>query len=120
MKMGDLLFVYGTLRREGGCHGVLNFGATFVTDEYVAGTMYDVGRFPALTLEGDTHIRGEVYRIDNPELPARLDRYEGCPNLYQRRKVRTIYGHDVWVYVFVRPVEGLPVVKSGDWLKEAA
>jgi gamma-glutamylcyclotransferase (GGCT)/AIG2-like uncharacterized protein YtfP len=84
------LFVYGTLRREGPAHRRLD-GARFVATGTIAGTLYDLGRFPGVhrAARARTRVAGEVYEMnvaDAGRMVAALDRYEGP--LFRRARVR--------------------------------
>lgn len=126
-KVGDKVFFYGTLRRDGGRHRVVAAGVKPVeNDDVVLGVLFNVhNRFPALIL-GDAAkhdampIKGEVYEIVDPHVVAAMDQYEGYPHMYLRSQVETLNGHKVWVYAFNQPVDELPVVVSGDWFRRAA
>lgn len=109
------VLVYGSLRKGFGNHYLLEnsrfLGEVKTGPHY---TMYSFGGFPALSLNGDTTIVGEVYEVDE-ETMARLDRLEGYPNFYDRVLIPTEYG-EAWMY-FIHDIdrEALPVVESGDW-----
>jgi len=104
------IYVYGTLRPDKAEADQL---------EKVTGTMYDLGAFPGLVIEGQSVQRVvscEVIEADDDEL-AGLDRYEGYNpddpegSLYLRKAFR-----DGWIYVYNQPYEGRPVVECGDWV----
>lgn len=93
------VFVYGTLKRGGGNHRLLEAsGARFLGNHQIAGTMHDYGAFPAVTLDGSGTVHGEVYEVSTVTL-ERLDRLEGTPSFYQRARVSMSTGMDAWVYV---------------------
>lgn len=106
------VFVYGTLKRGHYNHRLLE-ESEFLGKSVIKGTMYNLGSFPALSLHGNTDIRGEVFAVDEPTM-KRLDRLEGYPDFYDRQKVETSLG-DAWVYTMDER-DGAPVVKSGEWL----
>jgi gamma-glutamylcyclotransferase (GGCT)/AIG2-like uncharacterized protein YtfP len=92
------VFVYGTLRRGGISHTVLD-GARFVRDAMVQGTLYDIdGEYPALMLYGGTRVPGEIWRCPVPML-ARLDRFEGVDTGLFRRVGLRVDGNACWTYV---------------------
>ena len=115
--MTNLVFVYGTLKRNyGNYHRCLEpYGAKFLgcavtaTGGYV---MQDTG-FPILwqeepALEYLGRARGEIFEV-NDEALARCDRLESHPNMYRREKrefvLRTVNGHrsktvEAWVYLW--------------------
>ena len=92
----------------------------------VRGCLLDIGRYPGLLLQGEQEIVGELYRLDDAragELLEVLDRYEGAldePPLFRRvaAVARDSDGRAVeaWIYVWARPAEGFPIIRSGDWL----
>lgn len=93
----NLVFVYGTLKKGFGNHGVLNPGSQFICKDRIRGwDMYSLGGFPAIT-EGTGEISGELYSVDEKVL-ARCDILEGYPNFYDRMIVRTASGMRAWVY----------------------
>jgi gamma-glutamylcyclotransferase (GGCT)/AIG2-like uncharacterized protein YtfP len=94
---GVHLFVYGTLRSGGGAAGLLR-GCRLVGTGSVAGTLYDLGAYPALVLDGGGPVEGEVWRCPAASLD-RLDEYEGVPGgLYLRVRV-VAGGTECWTYV---------------------
>lgn len=123
------LFVYGTLRAAAG-HPMqrhLRQHAHWLGAGQVAGRLYDLGRYPGLV--PDTRaglVQGDVYRLRYARtLLNILDHYEECaarmpqPREYRREPVQIQWKHRrlwAWVYVFNRPVAGLPAVRGGDYL----
>ncbi len=63
---------------------------------------------------GNGTVHGEVYRIDNATL-AELDALRTGGGEYARQLIQTPYG-SAWMYVYQRPVDGLKLIESGDWL----
>src|SRR3990167_5214447 len=81
----DLEFVYGTLKKGYSNHVLLK-EAKFICDGYACGTrMLDLGSFPAF-IEGNFENRGEVYEV-SPDILSFLDRLEGHPHFYERKKI---------------------------------
>lgn len=78
MPAGDLLFVYGTLRR-GGSNDIARLApdAVFVSIARMRGRLYDVnGRWPSLVLDDNAGwVTGEIYRVPQDAWPA-LDALE--------------------------------------------
>ena len=112
----QLVFVYGTLRREEEHHGLLT-GAlmlgNMLTDAIF--TMYDMGEYPAVIQDGESTIVGEIYEIST-EILARLDELEEYPDYYQRLHIDTPYGK-AWIYVLTgTPAACIRVIDSGDWV----
>mgnify|MGYP003578955254 CR=1 FL=1 len=128
----DLLFVYGTLRRDSptGAHQKYLTGAEFIAHAQVYGKLYRVSYYPALVLEenpDDVHrVSGEVYKLANADQLSALDAYEECdyPALpdqeYQRKRheVITTAGEklQVWIYAYQHSIAHLPLIESGDFL----
>jgi len=97
-------------------HPVLARGATFLGEASVAGRLLDLGRYPAL-VAGAGRVKGELYRLDDPELLPVLDREEGynfqrsimIVTLARGRRVRA------WVYRYRGPRERAVPVPHGDY-----
>jgi gamma-glutamylcyclotransferase (GGCT)/AIG2-like uncharacterized protein YtfP len=87
------IFVYGTLKKKHGNHGVLG-NSTFLGEAVTNSkefTMYD-GGFPFVSdypndPDNAGSIVGELYETDNKSILANLDRLEGVPSLYVKREV---------------------------------
>jgi len=110
------LFAYGTLMRGYGLHAVLARGATAMGEGTVRGRLLDLGRYPGL-IDGAGRVRGEVYRLDDPELLPVLDREEGY-NFVRRRGVVTLAdGRRVraWLYRYRGPRERARPIPDGDY-----
>lgn len=125
------LFVYGTLRSDAGgpMHRLLAGGARRIGPATAPGTLYDVGPYPAAVPSSAGRIRGELLALNPPAaaLLAALDAYEGfipadpAASLYVRTSitVQTEDGRDAasWIYWYARPVDGLRLIPSGDWMR---
>nr|WP_276510222.1 gamma-glutamylcyclotransferase family protein [Longimicrobium terrae] len=125
------MFVYGTLRpdADGPMHRLLAYAARRVGPATAAGALYDVGPYPAAVPSAAGRIRGELLALNPPAAPllAALDAYEGfspadpAASLYVRSTVtvRLDDGGDAasWVYWYARPVDGLKLIASGDWMR---
>ena len=131
------LFVYGTLRSDAGgaMHTRLMHGVRRVGPASIRGRLYDAGRYPAAVASDDAadRITGELYAIDAAAadpLLATLDAYEGIDEAHPALSLfrRTIVAAEredgmrvpAWVYVYNQPVDTLPRVTSGDWLRRAS
>ena len=127
------LFVYGTLRRSPAhpMHELLRERATPLGDARVRGVLYHVAAYPGLVLdERAGWVRGELYRVCDPDVLARLDEHEGAsprdPEPREYRRIRTVAQHldgtehEAWVYEYAWPTAGLPVIASGDFLQPGA
>lgn len=95
-------------------HGVLaksQYLGNHVTDPKY--TMYDMGAYPCITLDGNTAIHGEVYEVDSLR---RTDILEGYPVYYNRTEIETEYG-TAWVYHYY-PNADSKIIESGNWSGE--
>lgn len=118
------LATYGTLMRAFDACKRLEVAdrLSFVSTCYLSGDLYDLGHFPG-AVPGDGSIRGELFRLRDPQVWAVLDRYEGYdPNqetasLFLRRRVKLEAPTDqtAWVYWYNGDPTGHPQVTSGDW-----
>ncbi|MBT2322425.1 gamma-glutamylcyclotransferase [Variovorax paradoxus] len=117
------VFVYGTLR-AGGRNDIARFSPAprHVADAAIAGTLYDLGRYPGAVLGGSGRVVGEVYAI-TPELELQLDLLEEVrpddSGEYIRREVAVQVGAaELACLVYeIQPkrIVGRPVIASGDW-----
>lgn len=127
------LFVYGSLRKgfHNEAYQYIFHYFHFVGDAAVKGLLYDLGPYPAaVPAGGDAKIIGELYEIKNKDeygyALAQLDDYEGVDPLegetqyYRREPVEVFIGdHTIraWIYWYNQPVEGYPLIESGDVLR---
>lgn len=127
--MGQLLFVYGTLRPR--CRHPM---AVFLSSRAVprgeaktAGRLYDLGRYPAAVPSSDPNdwVHGDVFELDGATL-AELDAYEDVespqPSYFGRQLGDVeMTGGDVfqaWIYWFHGPLPPQAVfVASGEYGK---
>ena len=97
------VFVYGTLKRGGSNHGLLQ-GAEFISEsvtlhEYV---LRDNGGFPSMchyAVDDDPavyRVRGELFKITADHLQD-LDWLEGHPSFYYRSPIDLVHGK-AWAY----------------------
>jgi gamma-glutamylcyclotransferase (GGCT)/AIG2-like uncharacterized protein YtfP len=97
-----ILFVYGTLMRDGCRAGVLAgqrfLGRAATLSHY---ELYHLGAYPGLVLarEGGRRIEGELYEVERKLLP-RLDRIEGAPELFRCLPVQ-VEGHPGPVFAYL-------------------
>ncbi len=107
-----LLFVYGTLKRDGVRFPALG-GSRFVGAATVSGyALHDLGAYPGMKRGGGV-VHGEVYEVDEVLIPH-LDAVEGAPDLFRREEVELETGR-AWSYLFVPGVEGRPRIETGVW-----
>jgi gamma-glutamylcyclotransferase (GGCT)/AIG2-like uncharacterized protein YtfP len=131
------LFVYGTLRSDvgGPAQARLMEGLRLAGPATIAGRLHDAGWHPAAVPSTDSadRITGELYAFDAdaaPALLAALDEYEGIDAAHPalspfRREQVAAEGEGgmrvpAWVYFYNRPVDSMPRVTSGDWLRRAS
>ena len=107
-----LVMVYGTLKKGFGNHRLLH-GSEYAGPASVAGTMYSLGAFPAVTLGGERTVLGEVYDVDESVLRS-LDSLEGYPGWYNREEVVTPYGV---ASIYTMECPDAPIVEGGVWRK---
>lgn len=110
--MLDLLFVYGTLRNgfENPYARLLHVEADLVGPATVRGSIFRVKHYPAYKSEPDGEVRGELYRLRNPEMTLRvLDEYEGED--FERVAV-----NGYWLYRYLREPAADARIASGDFL----
>ena len=133
-KMIDSMFVYGTLRKQEFRERVMDEISRESTDIAIRAKMYDIGAFPAITLEDGT-VSGELHRIkENPDYIETLDGIEGFENdvdgiikaqngefkkygkssMYLRVLINSGEGM-CWTYVWNGTVENYKAIQSGDW-----
>ena len=113
---GTLMLPYPTLERLG-VERMLAYRGW----DAVAGRLYSLGRYPAMTLE-EGSVRGQVFELTDPAALAVLDGFEhyfpGDPeNSEYLRQLLPLTGREAsaWVYLWNRPDQTLPLVPDGDW-----
>jgi gamma-glutamylcyclotransferase (GGCT)/AIG2-like uncharacterized protein YtfP len=126
------LFVYGSLRRgfHHPAYGYISEYFHYEGDATTQGRLHDLGQYPAAVPAKDGLIVGELYRIREEDqfswAIAQLDDYEGVHAeegevQEYKRELTTVHagGREVtaWIYWYAKPVEGFPVVPSGDVLE---
>jgi len=127
--MSTEVFVYGTLRpAEPNFKRYLNHeGARLLAKDVYTWPEYalvSLGGFPGMVVPDEknqdamTAVVGDVFEVDSPTLMA-LDRLEGVPRLYQRRKITLANGMQPHAYIL--NAEHVPadaaVIKHGDWVR---
>ena len=86
------VFVYGTLMQGFPNHQIIAEYIDEIHEAGVEGKLYAVGGFPGL-IEGDGEVKGELLVIDEDfkkEVLNKLDRLEGCPDLFKREKKQVL------------------------------
>jgi gamma-glutamylcyclotransferase (GGCT)/AIG2-like uncharacterized protein YtfP len=133
MKKGDLIFVYGTLRRGERADlakQARNFGVDYIGVDRINGRLYHLGSFPGLKRDqteeftaGAPVVTGEVFRIRDNSVAALMDAYESYRpddpehGLYNRCQVQTEEGRTAWVYTYNHPVIEEQRIPGGDWCR---
>jgi gamma-glutamylcyclotransferase (GGCT)/AIG2-like uncharacterized protein YtfP len=128
----DLLFVYGTLMRgfDHPMARLLAGNADFISEAHCRGRLYLVKHYPGLVLSDDAAdiVYGELFRLREPEAMLReFDMYEACgesfpePTEYLRQMLPVALAEgsmrDAWTYLYNWPVDDLPRIASGRFLK---
>lgn len=110
------LFVYGSLLRGEQNHAEIVI-ARFLGEARTAPrcTLVSLGPYPALLLEGDTAVLGELYDVPDALVPF-LDEFEGHPDLYVRETIELSDGRLVQAYVMPADrAAGGTCIPSGSW-----
>lgn len=116
-----LVFVYGTLLSGYGNNALL-YTSTFVGRAETQDKMSMGARgIPYVTNKRqETKITGEVYDVTN-EVLGRLDRLEGHPDFYERKRIRAKMedGKEIecWMYMYDFDPNRVTPVPSGDYRK---
>jgi gamma-glutamylcyclotransferase (GGCT)/AIG2-like uncharacterized protein YtfP len=97
-------------------HPVLARGAAFVGAGRMRGRLLDLGRYPGL-IAGSGVVRGEVFRLDRPELLPALDREEGYNFERRLATVRLARGRRAraWAYWYRGPQHRAVRIPDGDY-----
>ncbi|MGJ8695867.1 MAG: gamma-glutamylcyclotransferase family protein [Verrucomicrobiaceae bacterium] len=122
--MRELLFVYGALRKGASNDWRMN-DARWLGPAEVAGALVKIDWYPGLVLsERGGPVKGEVYEVST-DLLAELDAFEGIGladdrnGEYHRIRATVLLEdgpREVWIYEWLKGVDGYEVVDSGDWL----
>jgi len=115
-----LVFIYGSLRR--GSHREMSIvfpDARFIAEATVHGSLYDLGPYPGLILDGSNSIvTGEAYEVDD-QLLEELDDFEESSN-YHRKPVEISFAAETrtgWTYEPNPEFYPLVIpIASGDWI----
>ena len=102
----ELLFVYGSLKKGFDNHNLLSryakrLGKALTVKKF--GMFEDsFGNYPYLVPIPHTRIHGELYQITRKELMDKIDKFEGSPEYYERKKIEVKSHHGVqraFVYI---------------------
>jgi len=123
VRAGDVVFVYGTLRKGQKADITRSNEVEFIEDDAVNGVMTCGMYFPTVKLVGDSFtgdkpvVVGESYAALSDTVGTNLDWYEGHPTLFLRKRVMTAKGYLAWVYEYQHSTDSLDKIPSGDWAK---
>ena len=92
----------------------------------IPGNIYDLGRYPALKLDGNRQsVSGELYEIDDPTPLKLLDDYEAHDNYdpdlpgFTRRLIQLDFPKRLaWVYEYDGEVSPKQLIVSEIWSKD--
>jgi gamma-glutamylcyclotransferase (GGCT)/AIG2-like uncharacterized protein YtfP len=98
-------------------HHMLTGGAAFLGRAAVSARLLDLGRYPAAVPDRASIVRGELYRIDDPSLWAKLDSAEGPQYHREETRVRLAREREAvaHVYWFTGPLGGAVPIPDGDY-----
>jgi len=126
--VNNKFFMYGTLK-VGGAYDRFDSIRESADKATIGGSIFNLGPFPAIKLDGHGLVQGEVQTFKEEHLDrimARLDEIESyIPeepelSLYIRREVEaTLYNKErvtAWVYEFRRPIPERHRIEEGIWL----
>jgi gamma-glutamylcyclotransferase (GGCT)/AIG2-like uncharacterized protein YtfP len=124
IEPATLVFVYGTLRREGSNHFRMERGR-FVGQARVRGRLYRIDWYPGLVLDsGGGWIHGELFAVDAGLLAA-LDAFEGIAagedSGSEYRRIQVVADSDsgavsAWAWEWVGAVDETRRLPGGDWI----
>jgi gamma-glutamylcyclotransferase (GGCT)/AIG2-like uncharacterized protein YtfP len=106
------LFVYGTLRKGGISHHLLNGAEVLKEGIWLHGfSIYSAGWYPLAVRDSAGKIVGDIVALPEALWPA-LDAYEG--EGYDRVYLEQ---EGLWIYVLKLHPEGFSKITGGDWLQ---
>lgn len=125
----DLIFVYGTLRRNSaaGAHHPFLHNAIYLGGANLQAKLFRVSYYPGAVLtREDFHVSGEVYELVGDQQLQLLDDYEECPQPWHaeqeyRREIVSVTMQennktlDAWTYLYNHPVHNLEQIMNGDF-----
>lgn len=126
-QVGDLVAVYGTLRKGHGNHNHTGLAdkAELIGVGTTKGHMFSTGGFPAYLPNKEDTAVVELYRVTDESVGPRLDGLEGYTrgapqgSMYIRTLVDVeVDGTPYWdvnIYAWALGVDRYPLVESGDW-----
>ena len=119
--MGEVFFVYGTLKRGERLHDHLK-GAKYLGRGKLRNFgLYKVSWYPGIVPEKGAKVEGELYLIDETTLKL-LDQLEDEGREYRRVRVwveREVGGRqEAWTYVYIGSLAEAIKIPSGHWVGE--
>ena len=114
------LFVYGTLMRGQRAEPYLGATRKFLGERSLIGSIYHLGGFPGVKLDGRGEVHGHMFEIDKDVLSV-CDGYEGYrpqspeTSLYIRRTLTDEEG-EYFTYEYNRDVNEEHHIESGRWV----
>ncbi len=114
-----MFFFYGTLTSRDKLRSILSRQRFRpIGKGTVKGTLFDLGTYPALVLQGTTPVPGVLVEVDD-SAAEQLDEYEAVSEgLYERRRVAveqaTGGSHVAWTYVYQGSVGGMRPIARWD------
>ncbi|WP_279401691.1 gamma-glutamylcyclotransferase [Piscibacillus salipiscarius] len=121
--MGQLVFVYGTLRRYERNHHLLEDAKLVSQQAWTKGRLIDTGYdYPAMLLDNDDHVYGELYEVDHDVL-KQIDKLEGYQGIsetdhYQRTEqlvLSDLGEFKALLYYYPKEVQNTEEIPFGDW-----
>jgi len=122
-QRGDLLFVYGTLRRRGIMFGALGLHGRVAPagPASMRGALVSFGSYPGVLSGARGIVHGELYRVLDARVFAALDAYEecftddaACSLFWRMRAPLSARRVGAWVYVYNGRRKGA-AVPCGRW-----
>ena len=122
------ILVYGTLRKGQGAYRSFGLEAStdYVDNVRIEGSMYDLGSFPGIKLDGNPDgFLCDVLDLKDPDDIQHLDAYEGyvennpASSLYLRQTVELPHFGKCFIYEYNNHVGGKPRIASGDWAERS-
>lgn len=109
----EFLFVYGSLKKGFDNHSLLTKSTKRLGKASTVGkfAMFEdsFGNYPYLVTKPINKIEGELYQINRKELLAEIDKFEGAPDYYQRKKIKVKTHHGISVaYTYIREDVDMP------------
>lgn len=117
-EVGELVFVYGTLRSTGSNAFRMSAGRK-LGDATVRGRLYHIDWYPGLVLDaGAGPVSGELHEMPASAMPE-LDAFEGSEYRRVKGPVELADGGTTaaWIWEWKLPVDESRRLLHGDWLK---